>query len=335
MSFLEIKNLKIAFNIDKYCLEAVHGVNLSLDKGKALGLVGESGCGKSITALSILKLLPSNAVITDGEILLENTNIFNLDENSLRKIRGKKIALIPQDPMTSLNPLYTIGEQILEAVELHSNLKGKEAKQVVRQALKDVQIPDAENRYNSYPHELSGGMRQRAIIAMALSCNSEILVADEPTTALDVTVQAQILHLIKKLQKERNLSLIMISHDLGVVFNTCDEIAVMYAGSIVEKASKDELFNNPKHPYTKALLSSIKATNTSDYISIQGQPPAITDIIDGCKFNPRCKYATEECIKKAPELLEVGANHKISCFNWMNISWIILLMFYRLCWLNL
>ena len=320
MSFLEIKNLKIAFNIDKYRLEAVHGINLSLEKGKALGLVGESGCGKSITALSILKLLPSNAIITNGEILLENTNIFNLDENSLRKIRGQKIALIPQDPMTSLNPLYTIGEQILEAVELHSNLRGKDAKQVVIQALKDVQIPDAENRYNSYPHELSGGMRQRAIIAMALSCNSEILIADEPTTALDVTVQAQILHLIKKLQKERNLSLIMISHDLGVVYNVCDDIAVMYAGSIVEMAEKNELFNNPKHPYTKALLSSINAINTKDYLSIQGQPPAITDIIDGCKFNPRCQYATDECIKKAPELIEIGANHKISCFNWDNIS---------------
>lgn len=320
MSFLKIKNLKIAFNIDKYCLEAVHGVNLSLEKGKALGLVGESGCGKSITALSILKLLPSNAVITDGEILFQNNNIFDLDEKALRNIRGKKIALIPQDPMTSLNPLYSIGEQILEAVELHSDLRGKEAKDVVIQALKDVQIPDAENRYNSYPHELSGGMRQRAIIAMALSCNSEILIADEPTTALDVTVQAQILHLIKKLQKERNLSLIMISHDLGVVYNVCDDIAVMYSGSIVEMASNEELFNNPKHPYTKALLSSINATNTKDYISIQGQPPAITDIIDGCKFNPRCEYCTDECIKKAPELFEIGANHKISCFNWTNIS---------------
>jgi len=320
MSLLEIKNLKISFNVDKYCLEAVHGVSLNLERGKSLGLVGESGCGKSITASSIMKLLPANAIITDGEILYDNQNILKLSENDIRKIRGKKVALIPQDPMTSLNPLYTIGEQILEAVELHSGLKGDKAKKIVIQALKDVQIPDAENKFNAYPHELSGGMRQRVIIAMALSCNSELLIADEPTTALDVTVQAQILYLIKKLQKERNLSLLLISHDLSVVFNVCDDIAVMYAGSIVEMANKNDLLENPKHPYTKALLSAVSKTAGEELFSIGGQPPSITDIIHGCKFNPRCPFATKECHEKIPNLDIVEDNHKVSCFNWENIS---------------
>ena len=319
MSILEIKNLKIAFNIAKYQLEALHGINISLEKGKALGLVGESGCGKSITAMSIINLLPSNSVIVSGEILFNNQNILELDKNSLREIRGKKIALIPQDPMTSLNPLYTIGEQILEAVELHTEYRGKKAKEAVIKALKDVQIPDAETKYNAYPHELSGGMRQRVIIAMALSCNSELLIADEPTTALDVTVQAQILRLIKKLQKERNLTLLLITHDLGVVFNTCDEIAVMYAGNIIEKAETKELFQNPKHPYTIALLNSLPSYNRNNKKLLEGQPPSITEIISGCKFNPRCQYKTALCNEKIPELLESEDKHQVACFNWKNL----------------
>ncbi len=318
MSLLEIKNLKIAFNVDKYLLEAVHGIDLCLEKGNSLGIVGESGCGKSVTAMSIMKLLPSNAVITSGEVFYDGKDILKLNENDLRKIRGKKIALIPQDPMTSLNPLYTVGEQILEAVELHAGLKGQKAKEVVIQALKDVHIPDAEAKYNAYPHQLSGGMRQRVIIAMALSCNSELLIADEPTTALDVTVQAQILSLIKKIQKEKNLSLLLISHDLGVVFNVCDDIAVMYAGSVVEKASKKELFSSPKHPYTKALLSSLPDSEKNELKTIEGQPPALTEIISGCKFSPRCKYKTKICAEKIPCLKEEGDNHLISCFNWKN-----------------
>lgn len=317
MNLLEIKNLKISFNVDKYTLPAINGINLSLEKGKALGLVGESGCGKSITAMSIINLLPPNSIINSGEIFYNNTDILKLPNNELRKLRGKKIALIPQDPMTSLNPLYTIGEQIQEAVELHSDYKGSKAKEIVIKALKEVQIPDAQEKYNAYPHQLSGGMRQRAIIAMALSCNSELLIADEPTTALDVTVQAQILNLIKNLQKEKNLSLLLITHDLGVVFNVCDDIAVMYAGSIVEKAEKTELFKNPKHPYTKALLSSLP--NSKEKQTIQGQPPAITEIISGCKFHPRCKYCTDICNEKIPDLINIGENHNLACFNWKNL----------------
>jgi len=320
MSLLEIKNLKIAFNIDKYCLEAVHGINISLEEGEAIGIVGESGCGKSITASSIMRLLPSNSTITSGEIIYNNKNILKLPDKELRKIRGKQIALIPQDPMTSLNPLYTVGEQILEAVELHSGYKGQKAKEIVMQALKDVQIPDAENKYNAHPHQLSGGMRQRVIIAMALSCNSKLLIADEPTTALDVTVQAQILSLIKNIQKERNLSLILISHDLGVVFNVCDKVMVMYSGSIVEQATTDELFKNPKHPYTKALLSAISQNTTQHTDILKGQPPAITDIINGCKFHPRCKYKTDICSEKIPNLERIEDNHKVSCFNKQNIN---------------
>ena len=317
MSLLEIKNLKISFNVDRYFLEAVHGIDITLEKGKSLGLVGESGCGKSVTAMSIFNLHPANSVINSGEILYNGQNILKLSDKNLRKIRGKKIALIPQDPMTSLNPLYTIGEQILEAVELHSEYRGTKAKEVVIQALKDVQIPDAAEKYNAYPHQLSGGMRQRAIIAMALSCNSELLIADEPTTALDVTVQAQILQLIKKIQKERKLSLLLISHDLGVVFNVCDDIAVMYAGLIVEFASAEKMFKSPKHPYTRALLGAISQNNAH---GISGQPPALTEIISGCKFNPRCKYKTDICAEKIPEFIDIGESHKISCFNWQKIN---------------
>ena len=311
MNLLEIKDLKISFKVDKYQLEALHGVNISIANGKAFGLVGESGCGKSITAMSILKLLPSNSVITSGEILYKNTDILKLDSEELRQIRGKKIALIPQDPMTSLNPLYTIGDQILEAVELHSEYRGEKAKEIVINALREVQIPDAAEKYKAYPHQLSGGMRQRVIIAMALSCNSEILIADEPTTALDVTVQAQILSLIKKIQQEHNMSLMLITHDLGVVYNVCDEIAVMYSGSIVEQAETAELFRNPKHPYTKALLSSLN----DDRIVLKGQPPAITEISDGCKFHPRCYECCDICDKKVPDICDIGSKHLVACFN--------------------
>jgi len=316
MSILEIKNLKLVFNIDKYSLEALHGVNLSLEKGESLGIVGESGCGKTMTAMSVLNLLPSNSTITSGEIFYNNIDLLKITQKELRKIRGKQIALIPQDPMTSLNPLYTIGEQILEAVELHSEYRGEKAKKIVINALKEVQIPDSENKYYAYHHQLSGGMRQRVIIAMALSCNSELLIADEPTTALDVTVQAQILNLIKRIQKERGLSLILITHDLGVIYNTCDRVAVMYSGNIVEEAKTIDLFNNPKHPYTRALLDAISLKGPE----IKGQPPSVTEIISGCNFHPRCKYADELCSKNIPELEICGDNHKVSCFYSKKIS---------------
>lgn len=311
---LEIKNLNVAFELDKYILPAIFDVNLVLEKGKILSLVGESGCGKSVTSMSILNLLPKNAKITSGEIIFEHKNILNLSPFELQKIRGKKIAFIPQDPMTSLNPLYTIEEQLREVVELHLNKKGKEAEKIIIQALDDVKIPDAKNKLSSYPHELSGGMRQRVIIAMALCCNSEIIIADEPTTALDVTVQAQILSLLKQIQQEKNVAILLITHDLGVVYNISDEVAVMYSGSIVEKASCDELFSNPLHPYTKTLLNSLPNFR-NDKILIQGQPPAITDIVNGCKFHLRCPKCFNICENEKPVLKEISKGHFVSCFD--------------------
>ncbi len=312
-SILEVKNLNISFQLDKYILPAIFDVNLTLQKGKILSLVGESGCGKSITSMSILNLLPKNAAITSGEIIFEDKNLLNLPPNELQRIRGEKIAFIPQDPMTSLNPLYTIEEQMKEVVELHLNKKGEEAKKIIIQALDDVKIPDAKNKLSSYPHELSGGMRQRVIIAMALCCNSEIIIADEPTTALDVTVQAQILALLKQIQNEKNCSILLITHDLGVVYNISDEVAVMYAGSIVEKGYTDEIFSNPLHPYTKALLNSLP--NTDNKINlIQGQPPAITDIVNGCKFHPRCPHCFDKCEFDKPQLTELSKEHFAACF---------------------
>lgn len=320
MNILEIKNLKISFNIGKYQPEAIHNLSLELEKGNSLGLVGESGCGKSITAMSIINLLPSNAIIQSGEIIFENKDILKLSKKELTNIRGNKIALIPQDPMTSLNPLYTIGEQILEAVELHTDYKGESAKQIVIDALKEVQIPNAEAKYNTYPHQLSGGMRQRAIIAMALSCNSELLIADEPTTALDVTVQAQILKLIKDIQQKRKLSLILISHDLAVVYNMCDKIAVMYSGNIIEEGKTEKIFKTPIHPYTKALLNSMPENRNDTLYSIEGQPPLITEIIYGCKFHPRCPYTTNICKKQIPQLEILEDYHKSACFNKNSIN---------------
>ena len=312
-NILEIKNLNISFQVDKYILPAIFDVNLNLRKGKILSLVGESGCGKSVTSISILKLLPKNAQITSGEINFEGKNILNLSDNELQKIRGKRIAFIPQDPMTSLNPLYTIGEQMREVVDLHLNKKGDEAKNIIIQALDDVKIPDAKNKLSSYPHELSGGMRQRVIIAMALCCNSEIIIADEPTTALDVTVQAQILALLKQIQQNNNCSILLITHDLGIVYNISDEVAVMYAGSIVEKGYTDEIFLNPLHPYTQALLNALPNSPNKQTL-IQGQPPAITDIVSGCKFHPRCPKCFNKCENEKSILKEYSNEHLVSCF---------------------
>lgn len=232
-NILEIKDLNIGFRLESQTAKAIHGISLELKKGKSLGIVGESGCGKSVTAMSVMRLLPSNAQVDSGEILWKGENILKYSEKEMQHIRGNKIALIPQDPMTSLNPLYTVGEQIHETVMLHQNVTKKEAKDIAIAALKSVRIPEADKRYNDFPHQFSGGMRQRAIIAMALSCNPELLIADEPTTALDVTVQAQILNLVKSIQKERGTSLLLITHDLGIVAETCDNVAVLYAGRIV------------------------------------------------------------------------------------------------------
>ncbi|MCD7879744.1 MAG: ABC transporter ATP-binding protein [Candidatus Gastranaerophilales bacterium] len=295
MSILEIKNLNLFFHSDDKYYQALHNINMQLESGEMLAVVGESGCGKSVTAMSILRLLAPNAHITSGEILYNGQNLLKFSENEMLKIRGKEIALVPQDPMTSLNPLYTIGSQLLEVIETHQNLKGTEARNKAIDVLNLVKIPNAKERLNAYPHEFSGGMRQRVIIAMALACKSKIIIADEPTTALDVTVQAQIMELLKDIQNNTGTSFIFISHDFGLVYEAADRTCVMYAGHIVENASSFELFKNPKHPYTKALIKTLPDFNSTKLEPIEGQPPSIKDSFAGCPFEPRCSKRMEIC----------------------------------------
>ncbi len=309
MSILEIKNLNLSFQSNGVDYQALHNVNLSLSQGEMLAIVGESGCGKTVTAMSVLKLLAPNAKITSGEIIYNGVDLLKLSEKEMQKIRGKEIALVPQDPMTSLNPLYTIGSQILEVIEIHQNLKGSEAEKFAVDVLDMVKIPNAKDRLKAYPHEFSGGMRQRVIIAMALACKSKIIIADEPTTALDVTVQAQIMDLLKEIQKNTSTSFIFISHDFGLVHNTADNVAVMYNGHIVEKASAAELFKNPKHPYTIALLKTLPDFNSTKLETIEGQPPSIKDVFQGCSFEPRCRQKIDKCKTTVPDLYKVGSNY--------------------------
>lgn len=312
-NILEIKNLNISFQLEDESARAVHGVNLSLEKGKVLGIVGESGCGKSVTAMSIMRLLPSNAVIESGEILYNGINLLNLSGKEMQTIRGSKISLIPQDPLTSLNPLYTVGEQIIETIEYHGKVSREEAKKLAVETLRSVKIPEPESRLNDYPHQFSGGMRQRAIIAMALCCNPDLIIADEPTTALDVTVQAQILDLIRQIQKEKNTSLIFITHDLGVIAEFCDYVAIMYAGRIVEYAEVSDIFKNPLHPYTKGLLEALPSPDKKVLNVIPGQPPAITENIPGCVFHPRCPFRMPVCETKEPVLTSRENRHEVFC----------------------
>ncbi len=313
MNILEIKNLSLAFHSENKDYKALHEVNLSLEEGKMLAIVGESGCGKTITAMSILKLLPPNAKILSGEIIYKGQNLLKLNENEMQRIRGREIALIPQDPMTSLNPLYTIGSQILEVIEIHQGLKGKEAENRAVEVLEQVKIPNAKERLKSYPHEFSGGMRQRVIIAMAIACRSKIIICDEPTTALDVTVQAQITELLKEIQKENKTSFIFISHDFGLVYETADTAAVMYNGHVVESSSADEIFKNPLHPYTQALIKALPDFNTLKLEAIEGQPPNIKDYFKGCSFEPRCSKKIEICKQEFPPGFNIN-NSKCACW---------------------
>lgn len=313
MNILEIKNLNLSFISNDKEYQALHNINLSLEKGEMLAIVGESGCGKTITAMSVLRLLAQNAKIISGEIIYNNKNLLLLPEKEMQHIRGKEIALIPQDPMTSLNPLYTIGSQLLEIIEQHQNLKGNEAKKIAIEVLEQVKIPNAKERLNAYPHEFSGGMRQRVIIAMAIACKSKIIIADEPTTALDVTVQAQIMELLKEIQKTSETSFIFISHDFGLVHESADKVAVMYAGHVVENASANEIFRNPKHPYTKALIKALPDFNTTKLEAIEGQPPSIKDCFTGCPFEPRCKNKMDICSAEFPEYKNIE-NTNVCCW---------------------
>ncbi len=313
MNILDVKNLNLGFNTEAGFKQALFEVSFSVEKGKTLAVVGESGCGKTISALSILQLLPKTARITSGEILFHMQDLLKMNKKDLEKIRGAKIALIPQDPMTSLNPLYTIENQLLEVIEKHQGLKGSKAKQKAVEALEAVQIPCAKERLKSYPHEFSGGMKQRAIIAMALACQAEIIIADEPTTALDVTIQAQIMKLLDEIKKEFKTSIILITHDLALVEEVSDKICVMYAGRIVEHAYTKDFFKCPKHPYSKALLKSIPSKKGEKLAIIKGQPPSIQQDIIGCKFHPRCEFAMPTCSEFVPRLKEISKEHFCSC----------------------
>lgn len=312
MAILEVKNLNLGFNCECGFRQALFDVSFSLEKGKMHALVGESGCGKTISAMSILQLLPKTAKITDGQILFKGENLLN--KKNMRDIRGSKIALIPQDPMTSLNPLYTVGNQLLEVIKIHHNLKGDEAYKTAVEALEAVQIPCARERMKAYPHEFSGGMKQRAIIAMALACNAEVLIADEPTTALDVTIQAQIMNLLDEIKRTKQTSILLITHDLALVGENSDYTSVMYAGRIVETAPSKEFFANPNHPYSNALLRSLPSAQSERLETIQGQPPTIMQNISGCRFHPRCPECMEICTQKVPPLDNVGINHYSACF---------------------
>jgi oligopeptide/dipeptide ABC transporter ATP-binding protein len=318
---LQIKGLKTHFYTDKGIVPAVDGVSININKGQVVGLVGESGCGKSITALSVLRLISNTGKIVEGEIIFENRNLLKLNKKEICSIRGNEISMIFQEPMTSLNPVYTVGKQAAEALMVHnSSIDKKQAKEMVIAMFNMVGIPEPRKRFDVYPHQLSGGLRQRIMIAMALICNSKLLIADEPTTALDVTIEAQILNLMKNLRDKINTSIIMITHNLGVVAEICDDIYVMYTGKIVEHSNVFNIFDNPLHPYTSGLLKSIPKSSDEGkrdkLYSIEGMVPNLLSLPKGCKFCPRCPYAMEICKEEEPELFEAEPNHFVRCFKY-------------------
>ena len=322
-NLVEIKNLRVSFYQNGVLTPVVRDVSLEIMNGETLGLVGESGCGKSITSKSIMRLIPDPpGKIEGGSIVVDGREILQMSERELQSIRGKLVSMIFQEPMTALNPLYTCGNQISEAILKHNNISKKEAKQRAIRLLEMVGVPSPERRYASYPHELSGGMRQRVMIAMALSCKPKLLIADEPTTALDPTIQAQILSLIKKLQTRLEMSVLLITHDLGVVAETCDRVVVMYAGQVVEVAQVRELFAKPKHPYTMGLMKAIPQLDSKveKLYSIPGSVPQFDNMPAGCAFGPRCPYFKEGCAKAAPELVEVSAGHRVRCIRAYDIE---------------
>ncbi len=321
---LEVKNLRTQFFTQDGVVKAVEDVSFYVMPGETLGVVGESGSGKSITGLSIMRLIPSPpGKIVTGEVIFEGQDLLKLSDDQMRRIRGNQIAMIFQDPMTSLNPVLTINRQISEALQLHMGMSKDQAKARAIELLRMVGIPNAEERIDQYPHQFSGGMRQRVMIAMALSCNPKLIIADEPTTALDVTIQAQILDLMRSLQSERNTGVMMITHSMGVVAGMADRVQVMYAGSIVETASTEEIFANPRHPYTVGLMKSIPrldAREREKLEPIRGLPPDLIDLPDMCPFVPRCDYAREKCEQKRPPLLEVAPGHMSACWFWEEVT---------------
>ena len=322
MPLLEVKGLKTQFFTQDGVVKAVDGVSWYVDEGETLGIVGESGCGKSVSVLSVMRLIPQPpGRIVEGEVIFDGENLLTMKDNDIRKIRGNKIAMIFQDPMTSLNPVLTIGRQIGEALELHMGMKKEESRKRSAELLSMVGIPEAEMRLDDYPHQFSGGMRQRAMIAMGLACNPRLLIADEPTTALDVTIQAQIVDLVKRLRDEIGMAIIWITHDLGVVAGLADRMMVMYAGHAVEEAPVKEVYGDPRHPYTVGLLGSLPRLDEvrEDRLeSIEGLPPDLIALPPGCPFEPRCVYAIEKCREERPMLEPVGPRHRIAC--WVDIT---------------
>ena len=320
---LTVDRLKTYFYTSEGIIRAVDDVSFKIERGRILGIVGESGCGKSMTAMSIMRLVPSPGKIVGGHINFDGHDLLKLSNEEIRRLRGDRMAMIFQDPMTSLNPVFTIGEQIAEILRTHRGLKKSAALERTESLLQNVGIPDPARRIREYPHQMSGGMRQRVMIAMAISCEPSLIIADEPTTALDVTIQAQILRLLKGLTDSLNTALILISHDLGIIAETADEVGVMYAGKVVEYATTKELFANPLHPYTIGLLESIPRFGEikEDRLrTIKGVVPKLSELPEGCKFNPRCKYIIEKCNNAEPELIDTGGGHLVRCWVDLNKS---------------
>ncbi len=319
-NILSVQNLHTSFHTDKGEVKAVKGVTFNLEKGKILGIVGESGSGKSVTAYSIMRILEKNGRITEGKILYKGQDIAEFSEKQMREFRGKCCSIIFQDPMTSLNPVFTVGNQLREAIELHTDRKGKEAEARAIEMLTLVGVNEPEKRVKQYPYELSGGMRQRVMIAMALACEPDILIADEPTTALDVTIQAQILELMQSLQKKLGMAIIMVTHDLGVIADMCDEIIVMYGGRVCERGTAEDIFYRPHHEYTKGLLRSIPNVDRigEKLIPIPGTPINLLNMPKGCAFCPRCEEAMKICIEEQPPEMQMPDGHFASC--WLNVK---------------
>ena len=317
-TLLEVKDLKTHFFTQEGVVKAVDGVSYDVQEGETLGLVGESGCGKSVSALSIMRLIPNPpGRIVGGEILFDGKDLLKLHDRDMRKVRGKQISIVFQEPMTSLNPVLSIERQLTEALELHFGMNKKAARGEAVRRLEQVGIPDPERRIKQYPHQFSGGMRQRVMIAIALSCDPKLIIADEPTTALDVTIQAQILELMKGLSKEHGVSLIVITHNLGVVARYADRVNIMYAGKIIERGSAREIYGNPRHPYTLGLLNSVPRLDLprkEKLDPIEGQPPDLTNLPVGCAFRARCRYAIDRCAEESPPLMSVDDGHLSACF---------------------
>lgn len=315
-ALLDVEDLKVEFHKNDSQITVVEDVNFTINEGETIGLVGESGSGKSVTSLSLMRLISEKTGKLSGSVYFNGRNLLDLKESDMRKIRGNEIAMIFQEPMTSLNPVYSIGSQIAESVMLHQNCTKQKAWEHTYEMLRLVGISDPESRAKQYPHQMSGGLRQRVMIAMALSCNPKLLIADEPTTALDVTIQAQVMELMKEIKQRFNSAILIITHDLGVIADMADRVLVMYAGKIVESADVYSLFKSPLHPYTEALLKSIPQLNgrKERLHVIEGNVPTPQNIPKGCRFHPRCKFAKQICLEKEPKLTKVGENHSVSCW---------------------